>query len=105
MFDACVVSSVFLGFQPHTKGYIFLNLKNHKIEVSRHVIFHEHQFPYILNVDSNERPNILSLPIPQNYAFANDLIHDNPPNNIAQYTGENLMNGNTDFVDNNTVHI
>ena len=41
-FDARGVSGVFLGFQPHTKGYIFLNLKNHKIEVSRHVIFREH---------------------------------------------------------------
>jgi len=104
-FDVCVVSGVFLGFQPHTNGYIFLNLKNHKIEVSMHVIFHEHQFPYKLNVDSNERPNILSPLIPQKYAFANDLIYDNPPNNTAHNTGENLMTGNTDYVDNNTIHI
>jgi len=81
-FDACVVSGVFLGFQPHTKGYVFLNLKNKKIEVSRHVIFHEHQFPYKLNVDNNKRPNNLSLPIPQSYVFTNDFIHDNSPDKI-----------------------
>jgi len=33
------VPGVFLGFKPHTKGFIFLNLKSHKIEISRNVIF------------------------------------------------------------------
>ena len=37
---------MFLGFKPHTKRYLFLNLHNHKIDVSRHVIFHESHFPY-----------------------------------------------------------
>ena len=36
--DERSVSGIFLGFQPNTKGYIFLNLKNHKIEVSRHTV-------------------------------------------------------------------
>jgi len=31
--DDRFVSNIFLGFQPHTKGYPFLNLRNHKIEV------------------------------------------------------------------------
>jgi len=31
--DSHVVPGIFLGFQSHTKGYIFLNLKNHKVEV------------------------------------------------------------------------
>jgi len=30
---------IFIGFKPNTKGYMFLNLKTHKIEVSRHIIF------------------------------------------------------------------
>lgn len=37
--DGCFVPRIFLGFKPHTKGFIFLNLKNHKIDVSRHVTF------------------------------------------------------------------
>jgi len=70
-----------------------------------HVIFHEHQFPYKLNVDNNERPNNLSLPIPQNYAFTNDFIHDNTPCNILHNAEENLVTGNTDFTGNNDDHI
>jgi len=99
-FDARVVSAVFLGFQPNIKGYIFLNHKNHKIEVSRHVIFHEHQFRYKLNVDNNERPNNLSLPIPQNYAFTTGFIHDNHPSNTAHNTEKNI-----ESVGNDTAHI
>jgi len=36
---------VCLDFQPNTKGYVILNLKNHKIETSRHVMFYENHFP------------------------------------------------------------
>ena len=61
------VSGIFLGFQPHTKGYLFLNLKNHKIEISRHTVFYENIFPYNLKDDKNDSPNNLSLPIPQSY--------------------------------------
>ena len=35
--DDKVVSGIFLGF---TKGYLFLNLQNHKIEISRHTVFY-----------------------------------------------------------------
>jgi len=41
-----VCSGVFLGLKSDTKGYIFLNLYNHKIDVSRNVIFYESHFPY-----------------------------------------------------------
>jgi len=40
------VSGIFLGFQPHTKRYLFLNLQNHKIKIPRHTIFYENHFPY-----------------------------------------------------------
>ncbi|WVZ16219.1 hypothetical protein V8G54_009201 [Vigna mungo] len=49
-FDNRVVPKVFLGFKPNTKGDLFLNLKNHIIEVSCNVIFHENCFPY--HIDS-----------------------------------------------------
>ena len=56
------VRGVFLGFPHNTKGYIFLSLKYHSIEISRHVIFHENCFPYKLNCGLNRGPNTSSLP-------------------------------------------
>jgi len=47
-------TGVFLGFKPNTKGYVFLNLKNHKTEISRHVIFYENRFPYNLDKESEK---------------------------------------------------
>jgi len=46
--DSRVVPGIFLGFKPHTKGFIFLNLKGYKIEVSKNVIFYENCFLYPL---------------------------------------------------------
>jgi len=63
----------FLGFQPN----IFLNLKNHKIEVSRHTAFYETHFPYKLKDEVNKSPNNLSLPIPSSYASTYDFSYDN----------------------------
>ena len=63
-FDSRAVSGVFLGFKPHTKGYLFLNLHNHKIDVTRHVIFYESHFPY-QHISSSSS---LSLPVPTNYS-------------------------------------
>jgi len=57
----------------------------------------------ILNVDNNERPNNLSLPIPQNYAFTNDFIHDNTSGSILHNAEKNLVTGNIDFTGNNDV--
>jgi len=37
--DNRVVPIVFLGFKPNTKSFLFLNLKNHKIDLSRNIIF------------------------------------------------------------------
>ena len=55
--DSHVVPGVFLSFKRNTKGFLFLNLKNHKIDLSRNVFFHENCFPYhskhVQNNDSN----------------------------------------------------
>ena len=71
------VSGIFLGFQPHTKGNLFLNLKNHRIEISRHTVFYENLFPYKMKDDNNKSPNNLSLPIPQSYNPNYDFFFDN----------------------------
>ncbi|WVZ17715.1 hypothetical protein V8G54_010697 [Vigna mungo] len=70
-FDDRVVPRIFLGFKRHTKGYLFLNLKNHKVEVSRNVIFHENVFPYH-NIQKTE--NSLCLPLPTNYTHNYDHL-------------------------------
>jgi len=46
--DSHVVPDVFLGFKSYTKDFVLLNLNNHKIEISKHVIFYENPFPYNL---------------------------------------------------------
>jgi len=53
-----------------------------------------------LNVDNNERPNNLSLPIPHNYVFTDDFIHDDSLDN----TKESLVTGNTEFIGNNDIY-
>ncbi|WVZ10188.1 hypothetical protein V8G54_014718 [Vigna mungo] len=63
-FDDRAIPGIFLGFKKHTKGYLFLNLKNHKIEISRNVVFHENTFPYH---NTSKTDNSLSLPIPHHY--------------------------------------
>jgi len=70
--DDRYVHGTFLGFPAHTKGYIFLNLKYHCIEISRHIIFYENHFPYMSKNDKNDNPKSLSLPIPSN----NDINYD-----------------------------
>jgi len=66
-----------MGSQPNTKGYPFLNLKNHKSEVSRDVIFHENHFPYHLNVDAHKSSDNFYLPIPQKYNYVIDFMTEN----------------------------
>jgi len=71
--DERFVHGIFLSFSPNTKGYMFLNLKNHRIEVSRHIIFYENNFPYKLNNGSSKNLNNLSLPIPYDYDSNYDI--------------------------------
>jgi len=39
--------SIFLGFQPHAKGYLLYYLHTHTTTISRHVIFYEDHFPSV----------------------------------------------------------
>ena len=71
------VHGIFLCLSSNTKGYTFLNLKNHSIEVSRNIIFYENHFPYHLNKDSCVNSNNLSLPIPHNYDSSCDITFQN----------------------------
>ncbi|XP_020211585.1 uncharacterized protein LOC109796311 [Cajanus cajan] len=75
---------VFLGFKPHTKGYLTFNLHTRNIEVSRNVIFYEDHFPY---VDHTAQPTSFtpSLPLP----FTNDhIISDFNLHNLAPSTSQ-----------------
>ncbi|WVY98655.1 hypothetical protein V8G54_030806 [Vigna mungo] len=77
--DARVVPGVFLGFKQHTKGYQFLNLQSHKIDISCNVLFHEDCFPYTSSHNNIHDSYSLSLPIPHNYHHDYDNV--NFPNN------------------------
>ncbi|XP_014521521.1 uncharacterized protein LOC106778120 [Vigna radiata var. radiata] len=81
MFDARDVPSIFLGFQQHIKGYQFLNLQNHKIDISRNVLFYENCFLYTSQSLNNSGSNSLSLIIPHNYSHNYDDINF-PSNNV-----------------------
>jgi len=59
--DPRAVTSVFLGFKPHTKGYITFDLKTKSIFVSRNAIFYEDCFPFI---GQNKPDPITILPMP-----------------------------------------
>nr|KYP70921.1 Retrovirus-related Pol polyprotein from transposon TNT 1-94 [Cajanus cajan] len=63
---------VFLGFQPHTKGYLTFNLNTRSIEVSRNVVFYENHFPYFTQ-DTQSASSTPSLPTP---FTSNPMIHD-----------------------------
>jgi len=65
--DSGAISGIFLGFKPHTKGYLFLNLNTRQIDISRHVIFHEHTFPYSVITHNSPDHNSLSLLTPAHY--------------------------------------
>jgi len=91
--DTRFVHGIFLGFPHNTKGYILVNLKYRRIEISRHVIFHEHHFPYKLNHDNTRSPDTLSLPILANYnTICDDILFDydsqNPENETTSIQNE-----------------
>jgi len=81
-----VVLGVFLGFIPNKKCFLFLNLKNHRIDLSKNVIFYEICFPYHSNHIQNNDSNSLSLPIPQHYAQTHDDIHMQTENIVDNVT-------------------
>jgi len=72
----------------HKSFFLFLNLKTHKINLSRNVIFYENSFPYHSNHIQNNDLNSLSLPIPQHYAQTHEDIHIQTENSVDNTTDD-----------------
>jgi len=77
--------AIFLGFPPHTKGYIAYDLKSHDIKTSRNVLFHEDIFPSCYNIDNNVAKDDVCLPISQSYnpVFDYELHNDDNSGNTT----------------------
>nr|KYP75714.1 Retrovirus-related Pol polyprotein from transposon TNT 1-94 [Cajanus cajan] len=62
---------VFLGFKPHTKGYLVFDLHTHTFTVSCNILFYENQFPYpSLNIDITT----FFSPFPLPFSYDNTYI-------------------------------
>ena len=94
--DNRVVPGFFLGFKPNTKGFLFLNLKNHKIDLSRNVVFHENCFPYHSKHVQNNDSKSLSFPIPNHYAQTYDDLDMQSENNVHDVLVDNTVETNVE---------
>lgn len=65
-FDARSRKRAFLGYENGTKGYVVLDTSNKEIFISRNVLFHEMQFPFLKDSPHNITisPQIDTLPAP-----------------------------------------
>ena len=65
-FDARSRKGSFLGYENGTKGYVVLDTSNKEIFISRNVLFHEMQFPFLKDSPHNITisPQIDTLPAP-----------------------------------------
>ena len=75
--DSCATPGVFIGFQPNTKCYMYLNLKTHKVEVSYHVIFHENRFPFSKKLGTITSD--ICMPLPNIYESNDTAYFDTSP--------------------------
>jgi len=95
--DNRVVPGVFLGFKPNTKGFLFLNLKKHKIDLSINFIFHENCFLITPSMYKNNDSNSLSLPIPGHYAQTYDDLDMQSGNNVHDVLLDNTIETNVEI--------
>ena len=77
--DPKAYASIFLGFKPHTKGYITFDLSTRATMVSRHVIFHGDCFPSASPRASQSFPTFLVHSYPTIYDHGKDLDFTSPP--------------------------
>jgi len=88
-FEPRARSRIFLGFSPHTKGYIVFYLKSHAIKVSRNVLFYEDVFPSCYNINDTIND-------------ANICLHVNEPCNSIFDCDDHIKNyDNCEQSDNN----
>ena len=55
---------IFLGFKPHTKGYLVYNLHSHNITVSRNIVFMKITSLYYMNLTNPIIPILISRQFP-----------------------------------------
>ena len=75
---------IFLGFKPHTKGYLVYNLHSHNITASRNIVFYEDHFPILHETQhsNNTHTHISSIPFSSNTQIPDTTItHTTNPNN------------------------
>jgi len=90
----------FLGYKFETKGYVVFDLHTRNIFISRHVIFHEHIFPYSHNPSSiNDQPATHNDDIPDPLCFDDSFLFDH----IPSPQNEPVSNSTSDFT-NDTPH-
>jgi len=104
--DSCATPGVFICFQPNTKGYMYPNLKTHKIEVSYHVNFHENCSPFSKKLGTVTYD--ICMPFPDIYEsndtayfdtrlVHNNNIHDDQTFDVTNNVENNFDNENTNI--------
>jgi len=84
-FDSRAILCVFIGYHFGTKGYKFYNLHTQSIVLSRDVVFHEHVFPFAINLTHTSADGSFLKPISSSLDFPvplpipiSDITSDSP---------------------------